>query len=95
MPTEKDHDKVIDSRASEGGRVIRQRRMPGLLQAVHHLRAGRADLAPDGDKEGWLPRPVRPQKALAGVLAACGKRPVPEAAKRRVVDEVEGAEPRV
>jgi transcriptional repressor NrdR len=87
---EKDHDKVIDSRASEGGRVIRRRRecLGCSKRFTTYERVEQTSRLMVIKKDGSRV-PFDPQKALAGVLAACGKRPVPEAAKRRVVDEVE------
>ncbi|MCC7390083.1 MAG: transcriptional repressor NrdR [Phycisphaerales bacterium] len=87
---EKDHDKVIDSRASEGGRVIRRRRecLGCSKRFTTYERVEQTSRLMVIKKDGSRV-PFDPQKALAGVLAACGKRPVPEAAKRKVVEEVE------
>jgi len=87
---EKDHDKVIDSRASEGGRVIRRRRECLACQKrfttyerVEHtsrlmvIKRDHSRVAFDSNK------------ILAGIINACGKRPVPDAAKRRIVEQVE------
>lgn len=87
---EKDHDKVIDSRASDGGRVIRRRRECvgcgkrfTTYERVEHT-SRLMVVKKDGSRV-----PFDPDKALAGVMNACGKRPVPEADKRRLVEEVE------
>ncbi|MEO0482869.1 MAG: transcriptional regulator NrdR [Planctomycetota bacterium] len=83
-------DKVIDSRASEGGRVIRRRRAClacGKRFTTYERIEQAARLAvvkKDGSRE-----PFDPQKVLKGVMAAFGKRPVPEAVKHQLVDEVE------
>lgn len=87
---EKDHDKVIDSRASEGGRVIRRRREClgcgkrfTTYERVEHT-SRLMVVKRDGSRV-----PFDPEKTLAGVIAACGKRPVADAVKRKLVEEVE------
>lgn len=87
---EKDHDKVIDSRASEAGRVIRRRREClgcnkrfTTYERVEHT-SRMMVVKRDGSRV-----PLDPQKALAGIMNACGKRPVPDAVKRKIVEEVE------
>lgn len=85
-----DNDKVIDSRSSEGGRVIRRRRQciachkrfttyerveeTARLTVIKH----------DGRRE-----PFDGRKILKGIAAACGKRPIPEETKERLVQEIE------
>jgi transcriptional repressor NrdR len=85
-----DNDKVIDSRASEAGRVIRRRRQ---CLACHKRfttyerveETVRLTVIKKDDRR----EPFNRDKILRGVQAACGKRPVPEEAKIRLVDEVE------
>ncbi len=87
---DKDRDKVIDSRASDGGAVVRRRR-----ECLHCTRryttyervektARLAVVKRDGTRVAF-----DAQKVLWGVQAACGKRPIPEAAKLKVVQEIE------
>lgn len=83
-------DKVIDSRASEGGRVIRRRRQC-LACAKRFTTYERVEqtsrlmvVKRDGSRE-----PFDLQKVLRGIIAACGKRPIPEDAKHRLAEEVE------
>ncbi len=87
---DKDRDKVIDSRASDGGAVVRRRR-----ECLHCTRryttyervektARLAVVKRDGTRVAF-----DAQKVLGGVQAACGKRPIPEAAKLKVVQEIE------
>ncbi len=87
---DKDRDKVIDSRASDGGAVVRRRR-----ECLHCTRryttyervektARLAVVKRDGTRVAF-----DPQKVLWGVQAACGKRPIPEAVKLKVVQEIE------
>lgn len=85
-----DNDKVIDSRASEGGRVIRRRRQC-LACGKRYTTYERIEDSPrltvikrDGSRD-----PFSREKLLNGIRAACGKRPVPEEAKIGVVDAVE------
>lgn len=83
-------DKVIDSRSSEAGRVIRRRRQClacGRRFTTYERVEQTARLMVvkrDGTRE-----PFNPENVLGGIAAACGKRPVSEAAKRRIVEEVE------
>jgi transcriptional repressor NrdR len=83
-------DKVIDSRPSEGGRVIRRRRQclscgkrfttyervePGTRLVV---------VKRSGERE-----PFSPQKLLAAVLAAASKKSLSDEDARRLVEQVE------
>lgn len=83
-------DKVIDSRASEAGRVIRRRRQClkcerrfTTYERVEEL-ARLTVVKRDGTRV-----PFTRDNILRGIQAACGKRPVPEDIKRRMVDEIE------
>ena len=87
---EQDDDKVIDSRASEAGRVIRRRRQC-LRCKKRYTTYERVEetvrltvIKRDGTRV-----PFNRENVLKSVRAACGKRPVPEEAKLRIVDEVE------
>jgi transcriptional repressor NrdR len=83
-------DKVIDSRASEAGRVIRRRRQCLKCQKRFTTYERVEDtvrltvIKKDGSRV-----PFNRENILAGIRAACGKRPIPEEAKLRLVDEVE------
>ncbi|MCL4741402.1 MAG: transcriptional regulator NrdR [Phycisphaerales bacterium] len=83
-------DKVIDSRASEGGRVIRRRRqcLKCGRRFTTYERAEQTNRLTVVKRDGTRV-PFDPERVLAGIAAACGKRPVPEAVKRRIVEEVE------
>jgi transcriptional repressor NrdR len=86
----KDDDKVIDSRSSEGGKVIRRRRecvgcarrftTYERVEQTHRLMVVKRD----GSQ-----KPFNRENILRGVQAACGKRPIAEEVKQRLVDEVE------
>jgi transcriptional repressor NrdR len=83
-------DKVIDSRASDAGKVVRRRRE---CLACHKRfttyerveeTARLMVIKKDGSRVPFLPENV-----LKGILAACGKRPIPEEHKQKIVAEVE------
>lgn len=83
-------DKVIDSRASDGGRVVRRRRQClkcekrfTTYEKVEET-ARLTVIKRDGTRV-----PFNRENVLKGVLAACGKRPIAEQAKQALVDEVE------
>ncbi|CAN5723437.1 hypothetical protein BH11PLA1_BH11PLA1_21670 [soil metagenome] len=83
-------DKVIDSRASEGGKVIRRRRQCvkcrkrfTTYERVEEL-ARITVIKRDGTRV-----PFSRDNVLRGVQAACGKRPVPNEVREQLVDEVE------
>jgi transcriptional repressor NrdR len=87
---DKDKDKVIDSRASEGGRVIRRRRQCLACQKrfTTYERVEQTSRLMVVKRDGSRV-PFDPDRVLAGVINACGKRPVAEAVKRRIVEEIE------
>ncbi|MFN0133069.1 MAG: transcriptional regulator NrdR [Phycisphaerales bacterium] len=83
-------DKVIDSRSSEGGAVIRRRRQClgcdrrfTTYERVEQT-ARLVVIKRDGTRV-----PFNRENILKGVLIACGKRRISEEAKARLVDEVE------
>ncbi len=85
-----DNDKVIDSRGSEAGRVIRRRRQCLGCQKrfTTYERVEEAARLIVIKKDGSRV-PFSRENILRGVQSACGKRPIPEEAKARLVDEVE------
>jgi transcriptional repressor NrdR len=86
----KDEDKVIDSRASDAGKVIRRRReclgcgrrftTYERVEQTHRLMVVKRD----GTRV-----PFHRDNIMRGVQAACGKRPIAEDVKERLVDQVE------
>ena len=84
-------DKVVDSRESKEGEVIRRRR-ECLECSKRFTSYERIDEVPymvvkkDGTRERF-----ERQKLLAGLLKACEKRPVSVAALDAIADRVEGA----
>lgn len=85
-----DKDKVIDSRASDGGVVVRRRRecLGCGKRFTTYERVEKTSRLAVVKKDG---RRVifDPQKVLSSIQAACGKRPISEEVKARMVQEVE------
>lgn len=85
-----DNDKVIDSRASDGGLVIRRRRecLACERRYTTYERVERTArlmvVKKDGSRDAFST-----EKILVGIQAACGKRPIPEEVKSRLVQEIE------
>jgi transcriptional repressor NrdR len=86
----KSDDKVIDSRASDAGRVIRRRRecLACERRFTTYERVEELSKLMVVKRDGTRVAFSR-DNILRGVTAACGKRPVSEDAKRRLIDEVE------
>lgn len=85
-----DDDRVIDSRSAESGAVIRRRRACNgcgrrftTYERVEKTRR-LIVIKRDGSRD-----PFQSEKILAGVQAACGKRPIPEATRLELVDAIE------
>lgn len=86
----KDDDKVIDSRASDGGKVIRRRReCVGCAKRFTTYERVEQTARLMVIKRDGTRVPFNRENVLRGVVAACGKRPVPEETKERIADEVE------
>lgn len=83
-------DKVIDSRESDGGKIIRRRReclRCGKRFTTYERFEQTARLVVikrDGSRV-----PFNRDNIMKGVQAACGKRPIPEEAKEALVDQVD------
>lgn len=87
---EHNDDKVIDSRASDGGKVIRRRRQClkcrrrfTTYERVEEL-SRLTVIKRDGTRV-----PFDREKICKGVNLACGKRPIPQDVRERIVDDVE------
>lgn len=87
---EHNDDKVIDSRASDGGNVVRRRRecLKCHKRFTTYERVEESARLVVVKKDGSHV-PFNRENVLRGINAACGKRPVAEEAKQRIVDEVE------
>ncbi len=84
------NDKVIDSRESDGARVVRRRR-ECLVCSKRFTTYERVEqtarlvvIKRDGTRV-----PFNRDNVMRGIMAAFGKRPVPEDAKDRLVDAIE------
>jgi transcriptional repressor NrdR len=84
------NDKVIDSRSSDGGLVIRRRRecLGCSKRFTTYERVEKTSRLMVVKKDGRR-EPFDPQKILAGIQTACGKRPVTEVRKLQLVQQVE------
>ncbi len=85
-----DDDKVIDSRASDAGKVIRRRRecLKCSRRFTTYERVEQTTRLIVVKRDGTRV-PFARENVLRGIQAACGKRPVPEDVKERLADEVE------
>lgn len=83
-------NKVIDSRSTEGGRVIRRRRecLRCEKRFTTYERVEQAARLMVIKRDGTRV-PFSLENVYRGVVAACGKRPIPEDRKQRLVEEVE------
>lgn len=84
------NDKVIDSRSTEAGRVIRRRRqcLECDRRFTTYERVEQASRLMVIKKDGSRV-PFNPDNIRAGIAAACGKRPIPEETKGAIVEEIE------
>jgi transcriptional repressor NrdR len=87
---ERDEDKVIDSRGSDGGKSIRRRRecQKCNRRFTTFERVEKTSRLMVIKRDGTR-IPFDPEKVLRGLQAACGKRPIPEEQKFTLVREVE------
>jgi transcriptional repressor NrdR len=85
-----DDDKVIDSRASDAGRVVRRRRecIACRKRFTTYERVEETARLMVVKRDGTHV-PFSRENVMRGLAAACGKLPVPEDAKQHVVDSVE------
>jgi transcriptional repressor NrdR len=85
-----DNDKVIDSRSSEAGKVIRRRRecLACSRRFTTYERVEQTARLMVIKRDGRR-MPFDRDAILRGIHAACGKRKVPADAQQRVVDEIE------
>ena len=86
----KDDDKVIDSRSSEGGTVVRRRRscLACDRRFTTYERVEEAVRMTIRKKDGTR-EPYQREKILAGLERACSKRPIGDADFRRILERVE------
>jgi len=85
-----DNDKVIDSRASDAGKTIRRRRecVACSKRFTTYERVEQTARLVVVKRDGSRV-PFARENILRGIVAACGKRPIPEPSKERIADVVE------
>ena len=83
-----DNDKVIDSRSSEDGFVIRRRRMCVDCEKRFTTYERVAELEIRVVKKDGSREPFRPEKIRQGLERACWKRPIPTDRVEQVVTEI-------
>jgi len=85
-----DDDSVVDSREADGGAAVRRRRECNRCgrRFTTYERVERAERLVVVKKDGTRV-PFSPDNVMRGIVAACGKRPIPEERKLAVVREVE------
>ena len=81
---------MIDSRSSDVGKVIRRRRecVACTRRFTTYERIEQTQRLVVIKRDGTH-QPFNRENMLRGVIAACGKRPIPEEVKQRLVDAVE------
>lgn len=86
----KDNDKVIDSRAADGGKMVRRRRecVDCQRRFTTYERVEQTARLMVVKRDGTRV-PFNRENVLRGVVAACGKRPIPEETKERLANEIE------
>ena len=85
-----DEDKVIDSRGADGGHAVRRRReclTCGRRFTTYERFEATSRLVVV--KKDGARVPFDRQSILRGIIAACGKRPVPEESKESIAEHVE------
>ncbi len=85
-----DNDKVIDSRASDAGKSIRRRRecvACGRRFTTYERVEQTARVVVE--KRDGSRQPFDRDKIMRGIVSACGKRPISEEIKQRLVDAVD------
>ncbi|MBL9141205.1 MAG: transcriptional repressor NrdR, partial [Phycisphaerae bacterium] len=85
-----DKDSVVDSRPSDEGASIRRRRECTVCKKrfTTYERAERTERLTVIKKDGSRV-PFDPDNVMRGILAACGKRPIPTEVKDLIVRQVE------
>ena len=84
-----DDDKVVDSRASEDGDVIRRRRECLKCQRRFTTYERAEEFPLRVVKKNGQREPFSREKLLSGLLKACEKRPIATAQLDSIVDEIE------
>ena len=85
-----DEDSVIDSREADGGAAVRRRRQCSRCgrRFTTYERVERTERLTVVKRDGSRV-PFNPDNVMRGILAACGKRPIPAERKEAIVRELE------
>lgn len=85
-----DNDKVIDSRSSDGGKVVRRRRecLACSRRFTTYERVEHAAKLMVVKRDGRRV-PFDRENIIRGITAACGKRKIPEELKQQTADQIE------
>lgn len=86
----KDEDRVIDSRAAEGGKMVRRRRecLKCERRFTTYERVEQTARLVVVKRDGTRV-PFQRDNIMRGVMSACGKRPISEEVKEKIADDVE------
>jgi len=84
-----DNDKVVDSRGSESGAVIRRRRECLECQRRYTTYERVEEIPLRVVKKDGTRQPFERRKLIDGMMKACEKRPVPTEALEKIVLEIE------
>ncbi len=85
----KDNDRVVDSRASSDGFVIRRRRQCNECRRRYTTYERMEEIPLRVIKKDGTREPFDRQKILSGLLKACEKRPVPVPKLEEIVNRIE------
>src|SRR5512145_77262 len=85
----KDQDRVIDSRSTKEGDVIRRRRECELCQRRFTTYERVEEVMPLMVKKGGSREPYDRRKIVNGIQKACEKRPISAESIEKVVDKIE------
>ncbi|MFC1849191.1 transcriptional regulator NrdR [candidate division CSSED10-310 bacterium] len=82
-------DKVVDSRLTKDGTIIRRRRECLKCQRRYTTYEKVEVMLPRVKKKGGFWEPFDREKILSGLLKACEKRPLPPTTLENLIDEIE------
>jgi len=82
-------DKVVDSRLTKDGNIIRRRRECLQCHRRYTTYEKVEVLLPRVKKKEGVWEPFQREKILKGLLKACEKRPIPNAVLESLIDEIE------
>jgi transcriptional repressor NrdR len=84
-----DNDRVLDTRAAEGGYMVRRKRICNSCQRRFATAEKIEKLSVRVVKSDQTREPLEREKIRRGIERACSKRPIPSTAIERVVQDIE------